>query len=89
MFTQNIVAEKSLHNVPWSLFVMLLSIIIQKNKNVKNQKLFPAAFLPTDNLFMFYVFPKRMLCIFNVCYKYDINSLFFLHQVHLLYICIM
>lgn len=30
-----------------------------KNKNVKNQKLFPAAFLPTDNLFMFYVFAKK------------------------------
>lgn len=64
------------------LFVILLCTIIKNNKNInniRNQELFPAAFLPTDNLLMLCVFARRMLCIFNVCYRYGIHlfSFFF------------
>lgn len=61
------------------LFVMLLCTMIKNNNNInnRNQKLFPAAFLPTDNLLLLCVFARRMLCIFNVCYIYGIHLLLF------------
>ncbi len=43
--------------------------MINKTTDTENSK--PCS-IPADNLFMMYVFAKRMLCILNVCYTYGI-----------------
>lgn len=84
MFTQNIVAEKSLHNVQCSLFVRLLSTMIKKIKTskTKNSSLRHSCLLITYLCCM--NLPKGccafLMFVINMT---SINSLFFsFHRVH-------